>query len=103
MYYELFNGKRSRSLLKAFHCGIERESLRITERGSLSRTSHPKSLGSSLTHPHISTDFSEQQIEWNTPPFNSFHKASRYMEELIHFSLKKWMENFSGLIQCLPI
>lgn len=89
MYYELFNQKRNRFLLDAFHCGIERESLRITEKGKLSKNSHPKALGSPLTHPHISTDFSEQQIEWNTPPFSSFQKANHYMEELIQFSLKK--------------
>ncbi|QVL56792.1 MAG: glutamate--cysteine ligase [Simkaniaceae bacterium] len=88
MYYELFSEKRNRSLLHAFHCGIERESLRVTDRGELSKSPHPKALGSPLTHPHISTDFSEQQIEWNTPPFNSFQKATRYMEELIQFSLK---------------
>ncbi|MCB1071698.1 MAG: glutamate--cysteine ligase [Chlamydiia bacterium] len=89
MYYELFTQKRNRSLLNAFHCGIERESLRITEKGELSKNPHPKALGSPLTHPHISTDFSEQQIEWNTPPFSSFQRSSRYMEELMQFSLKK--------------
>ena len=88
MYYELFNQKRNHSLLKAFHCGIERESLRIDQKGNLSKNSHPKALGSPLTHPHISTDFSEQQIEWNTPPYSSFQRSSRYMEELMQFSLK---------------
>ena len=31
--------------------------------GSLALTPHPASLGSALTHPHITTDFSESQLE----------------------------------------
>jgi glutamate--cysteine ligase len=31
--------------------------------GSLALTPHPTSLGSALTHPHITTDFSESQLE----------------------------------------
>ena len=31
--------------------------------GSLALTPHPPSLGSALTHPHITTDFSESQLE----------------------------------------
>ena len=43
--------------------GIEKESLRCDPEGSLVRTPHPAELGSALTHPHITTDFSESQIE----------------------------------------
>ena len=43
--------------------GIEKESMRMTPGGELARTSHPSSLGSPLTHPHITTDFAEAQIE----------------------------------------
>src|SRR5690606_13641069 len=39
--------------------GIEKESLRATADGSLALTPHPAALGSALTHPHITTDFSE--------------------------------------------
>ena len=74
------------SLFKAFHCGIERESLRIAPTGALSKLPHPKALGSPLTHPYISNDFSKQQVEWNTPPFPSFQKTLHFMEELLHFS-----------------
>jgi len=31
--------------------------------GSLATTPHPALLGSALTHPHITTDFSESQVE----------------------------------------
>jgi glutamate--cysteine ligase len=43
--------------------GIEKESLRVRPDGSLALTPHPAQLGSALTHPHITTDFSESQLE----------------------------------------
>jgi len=49
--------------LKGIRRGIEKESLRVRPEGSLALTSHPLALGSALTHPHITTDFSESQLE----------------------------------------
>lgn len=43
--------------------GIEKESLRVRPDGRLAVTPHPAALGSPLTHPHITTDFSESQLE----------------------------------------
>ncbi len=43
--------------------GVEKESLRIAADGHLAMTPHPAALGSALTHPHITTDFSEAQLE----------------------------------------
>ncbi len=43
--------------------GIEKESLRSLPTGVLAMTPHPRALGSALTHPHITTDFSESQVE----------------------------------------
>ena len=43
--------------------GIEKESLRVQPSGMLALTPHPVALGSALTHPHITTDFSESQVE----------------------------------------
>src|SRR3989454_11837661 len=43
--------------------GIEKESLRARSDGKLATTPHPEALGSPLTHPHITTDFSESQLE----------------------------------------
>ncbi|HWS74956.1 MAG TPA: glutamate--cysteine ligase, partial [Quisquiliibacterium sp.] len=43
--------------------GIEKESLRSRQDGTLADTPHPAALGSALTHPHITTDFSESQLE----------------------------------------
>ena len=43
--------------------GLEKESLRSQPGGALALTPHPAALGSPLTHPHITTDFSESQLE----------------------------------------
>jgi len=43
--------------------GIEKESLRVDGDSRLASTPHPVCLGSPLTHPSITTDFSEAQLE----------------------------------------
>jgi len=47
--------------------GIERETLRTDGHSKLSLTPHPSALGHKLTHPSITTDFSESQLELITP------------------------------------
>ncbi len=54
--------------LKRIRRGIEKESLRVRPDGALSPAPHPPALGSALTHPHITTDFSESQLELITGP-----------------------------------
>ena len=49
--------------LRGMRRGIEKESLRADQSGELALTPHPAPLGSALTHPHITTDFSESQLE----------------------------------------
>ncbi|MFT4063293.1 glutamate--cysteine ligase [Paraburkholderia sp.] len=43
--------------------GIEKESLRVTHDGQLAMTPHPRALGSALTHPSLTTDYSEALLE----------------------------------------
>ena len=43
--------------------GLEKESLRVRPDGTMALTPHPTALGSALTHPNITTDFSESQLE----------------------------------------
>lgn len=79
--------QKAAALLKAvanaapvnFNRGMERETLRVTSRGELALTSHPESLGSKLTHPLITTDFSESQPELITAVHSS---ASLALEQL---------------------
>ena len=49
--------------LSGMRRGIEKESLRARPDGLLALTPHPAGLGSALTHPHITTDYSESQLE----------------------------------------
>ncbi len=53
----------SPEVLGGIRRGIEKESLRTRPSGALALTPHPKPLGSALTHPHITTDYSESQLE----------------------------------------
>ncbi|MFT5605552.1 MAG: glutamate--cysteine ligase [Paracoccaceae bacterium] len=52
--------------LRDLRRGIEKESLRIDPGGELAKTPHPAILGSALTHPQITTDFSEALLEFIT-------------------------------------
>ena len=63
------------SLLQGMLRGIERESLRMQSDGFLSQADHPQALGSALTHPHITTDYSEALLEFITPPQPSITEA----------------------------
>ncbi|MCW1873903.1 glutamate--cysteine ligase [Erwinia sp. INIA-01] len=53
--------------LKGIGRGIERETLRVRPDGHLATTRHPSSLGSTLTHKWITTDFAEALLEFITP------------------------------------
>jgi glutamate--cysteine ligase len=53
-------------LLRQLRHGIEKESLRIDAQGHLAQTDHPRELGSTLTHPLITTDYSEALLEFIT-------------------------------------
>jgi glutamate--cysteine ligase len=66
--------------------GIEKESLRIsTEYGFIAQTPHPKALGSALTHPYITTDYSEALIELITPPFADVKDSLDYLHNIHRF------------------
>jgi len=53
----------SAAQLQGMRRGVEKESLRVSASGGLARTPHPQALGAPLTHPHITTDYSESQLE----------------------------------------
>ncbi|MDE1887501.1 MAG: glutamate--cysteine ligase, partial [Gammaproteobacteria bacterium] len=50
-------------LLRGGLKGLEKESLRVDANGRIAQTMHPPALGAPLTHPHITTDYSEALIE----------------------------------------
>ncbi len=62
--------------------GIEKESLRINREGSISLSSHPIELGAALTHPHITTDYSEALLELITPALPDGKETLDFLTDL---------------------
>jgi len=65
--------------------GLEREALRVNQRGSISQTAHPAGLGSPLTHPSITTDYSEALLEFVTPPLDSIEAVMSCLGDIQGF------------------
>jgi len=63
----LFENDARRTLLRQGLRGIEKESLRVTLDGRLADTPHPETMGAALTHPQLTTDYSEALLEIITP------------------------------------
>lgn len=77
------------SLLQGMLRGIERESLRMQANGFLSQQTHPKGLGSALTHPYITTDYSEALLEFITPPQANIQQALGFLQDLHAFTYRQ--------------
>lgn len=84
-FTQLVEGFRGHAGLGMLNHGLEKEALRIDRHGYLSKKSHPQELGSSLTHPSITTDFSEAQLELVTGVHNSIESCMQEMEEIHRF------------------
>jgi glutamate--cysteine ligase len=65
--------------------GLEKESLRVASDGGISRRPHPRALGSPLTHPYITTDYSEALVELITPPFEEPDTALDFLRDTQRF------------------
>lgn len=74
------------SLFKQINRGLEKESLRVDTQGILAQTPHPATLGSALTHPSITTDFSEAQLEFVTPVSQDIDSLTNFLTETHHFT-----------------
>lgn len=73
------------------HClrgriGLEKETLRVQMAGSIAQTPHPFALGSALTHPFITTDYSEALLELVTPPFADVRETLGFLQDLQAFA-----------------
>jgi glutamate--cysteine ligase len=79
------SNSREHRLLARGSRGVERESLRVTPAGRLVQTPHAASLGKALTHPHITTDYSESLIELVTPTFSDNAALLDYLRDLHQF------------------
>ena len=75
----------SPAVLTGLRRGIEKESLRTRPDGALATTPHPPALGSALTHRHITTDFSEAQLELITGVHTSAEACLAELEQIHAF------------------
>ena len=69
-------------VLGAMLRGIEKESLRVQPEGQLSAQPHPVALGAAMTHPNITTDFSESQLELVTGVHPSIAACLEELEQI---------------------
>ncbi|CAM4033177.1 glutamate--cysteine ligase [Psychrobacter arenosus] len=72
--------------------GIEKEGLRMQPNGFLATTPHPEKLGSKLTHPFITTDYSESLLELITDP-KATPKETLTMLRQLHVLVYQALEN----------
>jgi glutamate--cysteine ligase len=79
----------SPDLLRASRRGIEKEGLRVNEDGTLATTPHPAGLGSPLTHPNITTDFSESQLELVTDAHTTVDACLAQLRTLHRFTYSR--------------
>ncbi len=80
------------SLLGRIQRGIEKEGLRCEPNGRLSQTPHPQALGSALTHPSITTDYSESLLEFITPVFDNAKDTLQFMHNLHQYTYQNMGE-----------
>lgn len=78
-----------KSTIKGIRRGIERETLRIKPDGRLSQSDHPYALGSALTHPLITTDFSESLLEFITPAQSDIETTIAQLTDIHRFSMRQ--------------
>jgi len=72
-------------LLKLSRIGLEKETLRVSPDGCIAQTSHPSALGAALTHPYITTDYSEALLEFITPPCSKLPEALDFLRDVQQF------------------
>jgi len=72
-------------LLRGGRLGLEKECLRVAPDGSISQAPHPRALGSALTHPYITTDYSEALLEFITPPAGEIEEAMGFLCDIQTF------------------
>lgn len=79
------SGLREDDLFRRGRKGIEKETLRVDSAGTIASTPHPRALGAALTHPWITTDYSEALLELISPPFVEAADALTHLCRLHQF------------------
>ena len=90
--YDALHGRLARlaaagagEVVRAGFKGVEKESLRADAGGRIAATPHPAALGSALTHPTLTTDYSEALLEFVTPPFRDRTEVTASLRGLHRF------------------
>lgn len=73
------------NVLAGMRRGLEKESLRVQVDGRLAQTPHAQAFGSALTHPYITTDYSEALLELITPATGSIAETLGFLDDLHRF------------------
>lgn len=88
-----------------FTRGIEKEGLRVNPDAQINAQPHPHALGSALTHPHITTDYSEALLEFITPVKDNAEEVLAFLDEVQRFSYQHlngqmiWPASMPGVIR----
>ncbi|MBC7499830.1 MAG: glutamate--cysteine ligase [Herminiimonas sp.] len=85
----LLSSSKHRPLLARGLRGIERETLRVDQHAHLVTTPHPAALGSALTHPQITTDYSESLLEFITPAEHDIETVLTELDAIHRFAYSK--------------
>jgi glutamate--cysteine ligase len=101
-WLNLFAAPSQSRLLEQYQAGLEREALRVGPTGHLVSTGHPVGLGSALTHPEITTDFAEAQLELITPPYQAIDTLLDYQTRLHAFAAQRLPDNEQIWFQSMP-
>lgn len=78
-----------KELLEGLNVGIERECLRTDLNGKMSQKFHPEKLGRKLTHPFITTDYSEALLEFITPVFSKKFDSLDFLKDFHSYVYSK--------------
>ena len=90
IFYKIGNLDKA---IPLFNLGLEKESLKLKYSGRLDNTPHSELLGSSLTHPSITTDFSESLLEFVTPTFHHLQDVYHYLFDIQKFTYSTLSHN----------
>lgn len=91
-------------LIQNVSMGLEREGLRVNEKGQLSQKSHPVELGSALTNTNITTDFAENLLEFVTNVYHSPENLYEALDDIQAYTLENlgdeliWPDSMPPLI-----
>lgn len=84
-YLKAFSNIEDKSIFTQSLIGLEKETLRVNPEGGLAQTPHPLKLGSALTHPYITTDYSEALLEIVTPPSHKIFSVLDFLNDTQNF------------------